>query len=36
MRQIPLGTKATFTLRVLSEHLASQFKVLDSNQRPAG
>ena len=26
MRQIPLGTKGTFTLRVLSEHLASQFK----------
>ena len=26
MRQIPLGTKGTFILRVLSEHLASQFK----------
>jgi fluoroacetyl-CoA thioesterase len=26
MRQIPLGTKATFTLRVLPEHLANQFK----------
>jgi fluoroacetyl-CoA thioesterase len=26
MRQIPLGTKGTFTLRVLSEHLANQFK----------
>ncbi len=26
MRQIPLGTKGTFTLRVLPEHLASQFK----------
>jgi fluoroacetyl-CoA thioesterase len=26
MRQIPLGAKGTFTLRVLSEHLANQFK----------
>jgi fluoroacetyl-CoA thioesterase len=26
MRQIPLGTKGTFTLRVQSEHLADQFK----------
>jgi|SRR5450631_3780821 fluoroacetyl-CoA thioesterase len=26
MRQIPLGTNGTFTLRVLSEHLANQFK----------
>jgi fluoroacetyl-CoA thioesterase len=26
MRHIPLGTKGTFTLRVLSEHLANQFK----------
>ena len=26
MRQIPLGTKATFTLRALPEHLANQFK----------
>jgi fluoroacetyl-CoA thioesterase len=26
MRQIPLGTKGTFTLSVLSEHLANQFK----------
>jgi fluoroacetyl-CoA thioesterase len=26
MRQIPLGTKGTFTLRVLSEHLADRFK----------
>ena len=26
MRQIPLGTKATFTLRVLPKHLANQFK----------
>jgi fluoroacetyl-CoA thioesterase len=26
MRQIPSGTKGTFTLRVLSEHLANQFK----------
>jgi fluoroacetyl-CoA thioesterase len=26
MRQIPLGAKATFTLRVLPEHLANQFK----------
>ena len=26
MRQVPLGTKGTFTLRVLSEHLANQFK----------
>ena len=26
MRQIPLGTKGTFTLRVQSEHLANQFK----------
>jgi fluoroacetyl-CoA thioesterase len=26
MRPIPLGTKATFTLRVLPEHLANQFK----------
>ena len=26
MRQIPLGTKATFTLRVLPEHLANRFK----------
>ena len=26
MRQIPPGTKATFTLRVLPEHLANQFK----------
>jgi fluoroacetyl-CoA thioesterase len=26
MRQIPLGTKGTFTLRVLPEHLANQFK----------
>ena len=26
MRQIPLGTKGSFTLRVLPEHLANQFK----------
>jgi fluoroacetyl-CoA thioesterase len=26
MRPIPLGTTGTFTLRVLSEHLANQFK----------
>ena len=26
MRQIPLGTKGTFTLRVTPEHLANQFK----------
>ena len=26
MRQIPLGTKATFTLHVLPEHLANRFK----------
>src|ERR1700693_3185325 len=26
MRQIPLGTKVTFTLRVLPEHLANRFK----------
>jgi fluoroacetyl-CoA thioesterase len=26
MRQIPLGTKGTFSLRVLPEHLANQFK----------
>jgi fluoroacetyl-CoA thioesterase len=26
MRQIPLGTKGTFTLSVLPEHLAHQFK----------
>ena len=26
MRQIPLGTKATFTLRVLPKHLANRFK----------
>jgi fluoroacetyl-CoA thioesterase len=26
MRQIPLGTKGAFTLRVLPEHLADQFK----------
>jgi fluoroacetyl-CoA thioesterase len=26
MRQIPPGTKGTFTLRVLPEHLANQFK----------
>ena len=26
MRQIPLGTKATFMLRVLPEHLANRFK----------
>ena len=26
MRQISLGTKGTFTLRVLPEHLANQFK----------
>jgi fluoroacetyl-CoA thioesterase len=26
MRQIPLGTKGTFTLRVLPEHLANRFK----------
>ena len=26
MRQIPLGAKATFTLRVLPEHLANRFK----------
>jgi fluoroacetyl-CoA thioesterase len=26
MRQIPLGTKGTFVLRVLSEHLADRFK----------
>ena len=26
MRQIPLGTRATFTLRVLPEHLANRFK----------
>jgi fluoroacetyl-CoA thioesterase len=26
MRQIPLGTKGTFTLRVLPGHLANQFK----------
>jgi fluoroacetyl-CoA thioesterase len=26
MRQIPLGAKGTFTLRVRSEHLANQFK----------
>ena len=26
MRQIPLGTKATFTLRVKPEHLANRFK----------
>ena len=26
MRQIPLGTKGTFTLRVEPEHLANQFK----------
>src|SRR6202047_4565231 len=26
MREIPLGTKGTFTLRVLPEHLANQFK----------
>lgn len=26
MRQIPIGTKGTFTLRVRPEHLANQFK----------
>jgi fluoroacetyl-CoA thioesterase len=26
MRQIPVGTKGSFTLRVLPEHLANQFK----------
>jgi fluoroacetyl-CoA thioesterase len=26
MRQIPLGTKGTFTLRVAQEHLANRFK----------
>ena len=26
MRPIPIGTKGTFTLRVLPEHLANQFK----------
>ena len=26
MRQIPLGTKGTFTFRVLPEHLANRFK----------
>ena len=26
MRQIPLGTKGTFTLHVLAEHLADRFK----------
>jgi fluoroacetyl-CoA thioesterase len=26
MRQIPIGAKGTFTLRVLPEHLANQFK----------
>ena len=26
MRQIPLGAKGTFALRVLPEHLANQFK----------
>src|SRR5438270_9494232 len=26
MRQIPLGTKGSFTLRVRPEHLANQFK----------
>ena len=26
MRQIPIGTKGTFTLHVLPEHLANQFK----------
>jgi fluoroacetyl-CoA thioesterase len=26
MRQLPLGTKGTFTLRVLPEHLANRFK----------
>jgi fluoroacetyl-CoA thioesterase len=26
MRQVPLGAKGTFTLRVQSEHLANQFK----------
>src|SRR3984893_4973605 len=26
MRQVPVGTTGTFTLRVLSEHLANQFK----------
>jgi fluoroacetyl-CoA thioesterase len=26
MRQIPLGTKGTFRLRVLPEHLANRFK----------
>src|SRR5438309_9134032 len=26
MREIPLGTKATFTLRVLPEHLSNRFK----------
>ncbi len=26
MRQIPLGTKGTFTLRVQPEHLANRFK----------
>jgi fluoroacetyl-CoA thioesterase len=26
MRQIPLGTKGTFTLRLLPEHLANRFK----------
>jgi fluoroacetyl-CoA thioesterase len=26
MRQIPLGTKGTFTLHILQEHLANQFK----------
>src|SRR5437764_7594905 len=26
MREIPLGTKATFTLRVKPEHLANRFK----------
>ena len=26
MHLVPLGTKGTFTLRVLSEHLANQFK----------
>jgi len=26
MRQIPLGSKGTFTLRVLPEHLANRFK----------
>jgi fluoroacetyl-CoA thioesterase len=26
MHQIPLGAKGTFTLRVLTEHLANQFR----------